>query len=86
MTPKDNRPVDLSKLNFTVPIMATDGNIVQLTSENIPTLLFFQIRPQAGQGLEADVVAAVRLHSIEELKSLNKSITETIERHENREP
>jgi hypothetical protein len=36
--------------------------------------------------LEADVVAAVRMHSIEELEQLQKAIGDTIKKHKNREP
>jgi len=77
---------DLSKLNYTVPVVASDGNIVNISNEDIPTLLFFQIRRQHGPSVEADVVAAVQFHSIEELKRLQQAIEETITRHKTREP
>lgn len=78
--------IDLTKLNYKVPILASDGNIVQVSKEHIPTLIFFQTRPQQGVGLEVDVVAGIRLHNLKELKKLHTSIGDTIKAHEQREP
>lgn len=78
--------LDLSKLQYNQPVMATDGNIVSINDHGIPTLLFLQFRGQNGNSVEADVVSAVRLHNIQELKDLQKAIAETIEKHETKEP
>ncbi len=83
----DGHPqLDLSKLHYSQPVVATDGNIVSINDRGIPTLLFLQFRGQHGTHVEADVVSAVRLHSITELKDLQRAIAETIEKHETKEP
>lgn len=66
--------------------MASDGNVVSINDNGIPTLLFLQFRGQNGNAVEADVVSAVRLHNIGELKDLQRAIAETIEKHEKKEP
>ncbi len=78
--------LDLSKLTYTHPVVATDGNIVSINEHGVPTLLFLQFRGQSGTSVEADVVAGIRLHSIAELKDLQRAISETIEKHEKKEP
>ncbi|HSH55506.1 MAG TPA: hypothetical protein VK983_01615 [Candidatus Limnocylindrales bacterium] len=78
--------LDLAHLTYNQPVMATDGNIVTINEHGVPTLLFLQFRGQHGPNVAADVVAGVRLHSIEELKDLHRAITETIEKHETKEP
>lgn len=84
MTPAPQ--LDLSKLNYIHPVVASDGNIVSINDNGIPTLLFLQFRGQNGTNVEADVVSAVRFHNINELKDLHRAISETIEKHENKEP
>lgn len=73
-------------LNYTVPVVTTDGNVVVVSDQGVPTLLFFQGRNQEGNNLQADVVAAVRLNSLDDLKSLQKAIGDTIKQHSTREP
>lgn len=73
-------------LNYTVPIVTCDGNVVMLSDQEVPTLLFFQSRRQHDDHLHADIVAAVRLNGLEDLKNLQKSISDTIKQHSNREP
>ncbi len=81
-----NPQLDLTKLNFVHPVVATDGNIISINEQGVPTLLFLQFRGQNGTSVEADAVAAVRLHNIQELKDLQRAITETIKKHETKEP
>ncbi len=78
--------LDLSNLKYIHPVMASDGNIVSINENGIPTLLFLQFRGQTGPSVEADVVSAVRLHSINELEDLQRAIAETIEKHKTKEP
>lgn len=73
-------------LNYAVPVVTTDGNIIMISDQGVPTLLFFQGRQQHEGHLHADVVAAVRLNSIDELKSLSQSIDDTVKKHNSREP
>lgn len=73
-------------LNYTNPIVAVDGQSVLINEEGPVTLVFFQVRKQTAQGVDADAVASVRLHSIEELKRFQNVIEETIKQHESREP
>jgi hypothetical protein len=73
-------------LNYTTPVVTTDGHIVILSDQGVPTLLFFQGRNQHEGHLHADVVAAVRLNNIEDLETLQKAISDTIKKHKNREP
>jgi hypothetical protein len=73
-------------LNYTVPVVTTDGHIVIVNDQGVPTLLFFQARNQHEGHLHADVVAAVRLNSIGDLQTLQKAIADTIKKHKEREP
>jgi hypothetical protein len=73
-------------LNYASPIVTTDGHIVMLTDQGVPTILFFQARDQHDSHLHADVVAGVRLNSVDDLKNLKKAIDETVKKHQNREP
>jgi hypothetical protein len=74
------------QLNYKQPVVASDGNIVMINEQGIASLLFFQIRQQTDQETKADVVAAVRLTNLQELKQLQKVIGDTIKQHESREP
>ena len=73
-------------LNYTTPVVTTDGHAVLLNDQGIPTLLFFQTRQQHDDHIHADVVAAVRLNNQEDLKNLAKAINDTIKKHTSREP
>ncbi|MGH7157329.1 MAG: hypothetical protein ACREGG_04445 [Candidatus Saccharimonadales bacterium] len=73
-------------LNYTAPVVTTDGNIIMISDQGVPTLLFFQARQQHEGHLHADVVAAVRLNNIDDLKGLSKSIDDTVKKHNSREP
>jgi hypothetical protein len=73
-------------LRYTTPIVTTDGHIVMLNDQGTPTLLFFQTREQHEGHMHGDVVAAVRLNNLEDLKNLSKAINDTIKKHQNREP
>ena len=73
-------------LNYSVPIVTTDGHIVIVSDQGVPTLLFFQARNQNGNNLNADVVAAVRLNNLDDLKTLDKAIADTIKKHKDKEP
>ncbi|HSX18315.1 MAG TPA: hypothetical protein VLE51_03100 [Candidatus Saccharimonadales bacterium] len=73
-------------LNYTTPVVTTDGHVVMLNEQGVPTLLFFQGRQQHDAHLHADVVAAVRLNGIEDLKNLSKAIDDTVKKHQTREP
>lgn len=81
-----DQPQQDIKLNHLSPTVITDGNVVMISDQGVPTVLFFQARQQHDGHVHGDVVAAVRLNSIDDLKSLSKSIDETIKQHANREP
>jgi hypothetical protein len=68
-----------------VPTVVADGNGVFINENNVPTLVFFEGRKQTEAGLQADVVAAVRMGSVADLEALQQAITETIEKHKTRE-
>lgn len=74
------------QLDYKMPVVASDGNIVMISEQGIANLLFFQIRQQTDQATSADVVAGVRLNSLAELKQLQQVIADTIKQHESREP
>ncbi|MDB5161472.1 MAG: hypothetical protein JWO96_852 [Candidatus Saccharibacteria bacterium] len=80
-----DQPSDI-KLNYTSPIVIADGHIVAVNEQGVPTLLFFQARDQHEGHVHADVVSAVRLNNLEDLKNLSKAIDETIKKHQDREP
>ena len=73
------------ELNYKYPVVASDGNTIIISENGPSTIVFFQVRKQSPSTVEADVVAAVRLHSIDELKQLQKAIEETVQKHETRE-
>lgn len=74
------------QLNYLVPVVASDGNGVFISNDgNIPTLTFFQVRRQEADKVFADVVAAVRMSDLQDLKNLQSSIEETIRNHTTRE-
>lgn len=74
------------ELNHLVPTVASDGNGIFISNTgDIPTLTFFQVRHQDNDGIKADVVASVRMASLDDLKSLQATIDETIRNHANRE-
>lgn len=73
-------------LNYSVPIVTSDGHIVMISEQGVPTLLFFQARQQHEGHLHGDVVAGVRLNNLEDLKNLSKAINDTMKQHREREP
>lgn len=73
-------------LRYTVPVVTSDGNVVAISDNGVPTLLFFQAREQHEGHLHGDVVAAVRLNNLEDLEGLKKAITDTLKQHQKREP
>jgi hypothetical protein len=81
----DNPKGDVN-LRYTSPVVTTDGNVVMISDQGVPTLLFFQGREQHEGHLHGDVVAAVRLNSLDDLKNFSKSIDETVKNYKNREP
>ncbi len=81
-----DNPANL-ELNYLAPTVAADGHVVFISNDaDVPTLTFFQVRKQEGDKLSADAVASVRLANIEDLKNLQKAISETISKHKTREP
>ena len=80
------KPQNNLQLNYLVPTVASDGNGIFISNDgNIPTLTFFQVRRQDGDKVFADVVAAIRLSDLQDLKNLQASIEETIRNHASRE-
>lgn len=79
------QPQDI-KLKYTSPVLTTDGNVVLINDQGVPTILFFQTREQHEGHFHGDVVSAVRLNNIEDLENLAKGIKETIKKHQTREP
>ena len=74
------------QLNYLVPTVASDGNGIFISNDgDIPTLTFFQVRRQEGDKVFADVVAAIRMSDLQDLKNLQASIEETIRNHASRE-
>lgn len=77
-------PTNLN-LNYLIPTVVSDGNVVMINDNDVPTLVFFEGRQQNGSELNADVVASVRLFGLSDLEALRNSIDETIEKHKSRE-
>ncbi len=81
-----SEPQSNLELNHLVPTVASDGHGVFISNDgDIPTLTFFQIRSQAADHVHADVVASVRMSTLDDLKKLQQSIEETIRNHLSRE-
>lgn len=81
-----DQPQGNISLNYTTPIVTTDGHIVMVSDQGVPTLLFFQVRQQHEDHVHADVVSAVRLNNLEDLENLGKAIKDTAKKHRDREP
>ena len=73
-------------LRYSVPIVTTDGHVIMVSDQGVPTILFFQGREQHDDHMHADVVAAVRLSDLDDLKNLGKAINDTVKKHQSREP
>lgn len=78
------QPANLN-LNYMVPTVVTDGNAVLINESGVSTLVFFEARKQTEDGLQADVVASVRVGDIKDLKALQNAIADTIKQHQTRE-
>lgn len=72
-------------LNYLVPTVASDGNAVFINENDVPTLVFFEARRQSDDELRADVVASIRIASLQDLEALQNAIADTIRQHKNRE-
>jgi hypothetical protein len=81
-----DKPQSDVNLRYTSPIVTSDGHVVMINDNGVPTLLFFQAREQHEGHVHGDVVAAVRLNNTDDLKNLSKAINETIKNFKNREP
>lgn len=81
-----DKPPGNVNLRYASPIVTSDGHVVMINDNGVPTLLFFQAREQHEGHVHGDVVAAVRLNNIDDLKNLSKAIDETIKNFKNREP
>lgn len=74
------------QLNFLVPTVHADGtNVSILIDGDIPKLDFFQVRSEDDAHVHADVVASIRMVSLDHLKALQESIAQTIKNHADRE-
>jgi hypothetical protein len=82
----DKQPQGDINLRYTTPIVTSDGHVIMISDQGVPTLLFFQGREQHEGHLHADVVAAVRMNNIDDIKNLSKAIDDTVKQHKTREP
>ncbi len=78
------QPTNLN-LNYIVPTVVADGNGVFINEADVPTIVFFESRRQTEEGMQADVVASIRISSIADLEALKNAISETIDKHASRE-
>lgn len=81
-----DKPAGNVNLRYTVPTVTSDGNVVMISDQGIPTVLFFQAREQHEGHVHGDVVAAVRLNNLEDLENLSKAIKDTVKNYKEREP
>lgn len=81
-----SQPKNDINLRYASPIVTSDGNVVMISDQGIPTLLFFQAREQHEGHMHGDVVAAIRLNNLQDLENLSKSIKDTIKNYSDREP
>ena len=81
-----DKPQQDINLRYTVPLVVSDGHVVAINDNGVPSLMFFQGREQHEGHIHGDVVAAVRLNNIDDLKALSKAIDDTVKQHKNREP
>jgi hypothetical protein len=81
-----DKPQGDLRLQYASPIVTSDGHVVMISDQGVPSLLFFQARDQHEGHLHADVVAGVRLNNLEDLKNLSKAIDDTVKNFKSREP
>jgi len=81
-----DKPQQDINLRYTVPLVISDGHVIAINDNGVPSVMFFQGREQHEGHIHGDVVAAVRLNNIDDLKALSKAIDDTIKQHKSREP
>jgi hypothetical protein len=81
-----DKPQQDINLRYTVPLVVSDGHVIAINDNGVPSVMFFQGREQHEGHIHGDVVAAVRLNNIDDLKALSKAIDDTIKQHKSREP
>jgi hypothetical protein len=81
-----DKPQQDINLRYTVPLVVSDGHVIAINDNGVPSVMFFQGREQHEGHIHGDVVAAVRLNNIDDLKALSKAIDDTIRQHKSREP
>jgi len=72
-------------LKHLVPTVVSDGHVIFIADNGVPTVMFFQAREQHEGHVHSDVVASVRLGNLEDLENLSKAINDTIKTHKTRE-
>lgn len=73
------------KLEYLVPTVVSDGNVIFVADNGVPTVMFFQAREQHEGHVHGDVVASVRLGNIDDLEGLGKAIAQSVKNHKTRE-
>jgi hypothetical protein len=81
----DKQQQDIN-LRYAVPMVVSDGHVVAINDNGVPSIMFFQAREQHEGHIHGDVVAAVRMNNIDDLKALSKAIDDTVKQHKDREP
>jgi len=81
-----DKPQQDINLRYTVTLVISDGHVIAINDNGVPSVMFFQGREQHEGHIHGDVVAAVRLNNIDDLKALSKAIDDTIKQHKSREP
>lgn len=81
-----DKPQQDINLRYAVPVVVSDGHVVAINDNGVPSIMFFQGREQHEGHIHGDVVAAVRLNNIDDLKALSKAIDDTVKQHKSREP
>lgn len=73
--------------NYKVPLSPNDGNLIGINNQSgMVNLIFYQTRKQTGEHIDkADVIGAILMHNIQDLKNFRDAMGDAISQYEKRE-
>ena len=75
-----------TKINYQVPVIMQDGNLISLSDNGAGNLGFYQIRKVTGNHIdELDIVASIYVANVEDLKNYRDTLSQVIDNYEARE-
>jgi hypothetical protein len=72
--------------DYKVPVTPSDGNLVGISQQGIVNLTFYQTRKQTDDHIDkADVIGAILMSNVDDLKNFRDALTDVIDQFEKRE-